>query len=343
VRVWIDLANSPHPVLFAPIADALERDGHEIVATVRDHAQTLALTRERWPDATVVGVPSPPSRAGKALSIARRARELAAFARRVRPDVAVSHNSYAQSVAARIVRVPCVTAMDYEFQPANHVAFRFANRVVVPRDYPARELRRQGARDRGVWRYEGFKEEVYLHGFEPDAAALAAVGLAPGDPFVVARPSPAGASYHQFGNPLFERAVRELLEHSEVRVVLLGRRPSDADGYPAALRERLIAPEQAVEARSLIFHARAVVGAGGTMNREAALLGTPVFSLYAGKLGALDRRLIAEGSVRHLAGDDADLSDLLAAAAGSGSRTSRPPLTDAVLRRFVEAIVSPLR
>ena len=172
MKVWIDLANSPHPLLFAPLADRLERDGATVVVTLRDTAQTLPLARPRWPDAPLIGGPTPRSRLSKAWAMASRAQELASWARAARPDVALSHNSYGQLVAARLVGVPSVTAMDYEFQPANHVAFRAATRIMLPEAIPAHTVRRQGATARKVVRYPGVKEELYVGDFTPDPDVL---------------------------------------------------------------------------------------------------------------------------------------------------------------------------
>jgi predicted glycosyltransferase len=159
--VWIDFANSPHPVLFEPLVAELRAQGHRVVLSARDHAQTIELARRRWSDVQVIGGKSPLGRGAKARAIIARARSLAHFAREAGADVAVSHNSYAAAVAARLAGIPCLTAMDYEFQPANHIAFRAARRVLVPQDFPARTLRMEGGTRRKVWRYEGFKEEVY--------------------------------------------------------------------------------------------------------------------------------------------------------------------------------------
>jgi uncharacterized protein len=343
LRVWIDLSNSPHPILFEPIVRELRRAGHEVLLTARDHAQTIPLAKERWPEVEVVGAPSPSGRAAKARAVAGRAVELVRFARGREVGVAVSHNSYAQAVAARLLRIPCVTAMDYEYQPANHVAFRCARRVLVPRDFPGRMLRLEGAAARKVWRYDGFKEEVYLHGFEPDPAVLDELGLVREEPFFVARPAPAGAAYHQFENPLFERALGEALRRHDSKVVLLPRRPEDVHLSDDIPRERQIVPARAIDTRSLLHYARALLGAGGTMNREAALLGTPVFGFYAGRLAALDRRLIREGRLRPLANDPAAFEAELAKLANGGlPSAAAQPLTRRVLDRFLEAIVSPV-
>jgi predicted glycosyltransferase len=343
VRVWIDLSNSPHPILFEPIVEELRARGNEVVLTARDHAQTVALAEQRWPEVRVIGARAPRGRLAKARAVAGRAASLGRFARGQRIDIAVSHNSYAQSVAARALRIPCITAMDYEYQPANHIAFRFADRVVVPRDFPERMLRFEGARPRKVLRYEGFKEEVYLHSFEPNAAVLAELGLGAGETFFVARPSPAGAAYHQFENPAFDRALAQVLGRESTRVVLLPRRPEDVRAYAGIPSERQIVPKRAVDSRSLLHYATALLGAGGTMNREAALLGTPVFGMYAGRMAALDRRLIREGRLRPLADDTARFEAELSELASGGRRPEPPRLTRHVLDRFLEAILSPVK
>jgi predicted glycosyltransferase len=230
--------------------------------------------------------------------------------------------------------------MDYEYQPANHIAFRFANRVVVPDDFPARMLRLEGARPGKVWRYRGFKEEVYLHRFKPDPAVLDQLGLGRDEPFFVARPSPAGAAYHQFENPLFDTALAQVLGREDARVVLLPRRPEDVRSYEGVPAERRIVPDRAVDTRSLLHYARALLGAGGTMNREAALLGTPVFGMYAGRLAALDQRLIREGRLRPLPDDPVRFEAELSALSNGRPKPGAPPLDRHVLDRFLEAILT---
>ena len=145
MRVWIDLSNSPHPLLFEPIARQLEASGAVVSVTARDNAQTVELARQRWRDVEVIGGPSPPGRAAKGGSMLERVRALASWARRERPDVALSHNSYAQIVAARLLRIRVVTAMDYEHQPANHLAFRLADTVLLPAALESSRLRALGA------------------------------------------------------------------------------------------------------------------------------------------------------------------------------------------------------
>lgn len=302
LRVWIDLANSPHPLLFEPIVERLRAEGAEALITARDHAQTAELARERWPEACVIGAPSPSGRAAKAVGIARRVGALGRWARWARPDVALSHNSYAQLIAARALGISAVTAMDFEHQPANHLAFRVARRVLVPDVLPGDALRRQGARARKLVRYPGLKEELYLGRFEPDPGILGRLGIErpPCGVLVVARSAPAGAVYHRDENPLFVESLRALAAKERVRAVVLARHPDQRRAVRALGLPRCIVPERAIDGRSLLREADLFVGAGGTMTREAALLGIPTLSLFAGQRPAVDRWLEDRGLLGRL-------------------------------------------
>ena len=148
MRIWIDLSNSPHALLFRPVARRLEELGHSVLITARDNAQTVGLARKRWPEVTVIGDASPNGRLAKAGSMLKRVAGLRAWARSAQPDVALSHNSYGQILAARWLRIPAVTAMDFEHQPANHLAFRLARTVLLPTALEHSQVRRQGATTR---------------------------------------------------------------------------------------------------------------------------------------------------------------------------------------------------
>jgi hypothetical protein len=307
VRVWIDLANSPHPLLFAPIARRLENDGHEVHVTVRDNAQTLQLTRERWPDAELIGGPAPPGRPAKARAIAARVRAMMRWARERGVDVALSHNSYAQVVAARALRLPVVTAMDYEHQPANHLAFRLADRILLPSALPPELVRRQGATPRKVVVYPGLKEELYLGDFEPDPGVVEAAGVPPGGgPLVVTRTPPAGASYHRMENDPYYEGLRAICGDG-ARCVILPRHPEQRDQLVRLDLPGAVIPARAIDSRSLMYVADLVIGAGGTMTREAALLGVPTASVYAGGLPAVERALESDGRLRRVS-SPADLA-----------------------------------
>lgn len=334
MRVWIDLANSPHVPLFEVVARRLREDGHDILLTARDHAQTLALAKSAWPTVTVIGGESPRGRLAKGATLAGRALALRRFAQRERPDVALSHGSYAQIVAARSARVPVVTMMDYEHQPANQLSFRLASRIVVPEVFPDVALRRNGARLGRVLRYEGFKEELYLGEFAPDEGVLNELHVDRGSVLAVLRPPPEGALYHRMANERFEQLAAQAGGNEKVHAVILPRSAAQAERYTAAgfdIPERPVA-----DGRSLLALADLVIGAGGTMNREAALLGTPTYTVFAGKLAAVDAELIRLGLLHDLR----TAGRVEFAKKQSVSRTTSRARADAIYSVVVEALTT---
>ncbi len=146
MRLWIDLANSPHVPFFKALAGKFTAHGHEIEFTAREFAETVPLARAAGLEAHVVGVHGGRAVSAKTGSSMRRALALAAWARKRDFDLALSHNSYTQILAARSLGIKTITLMDYEYQPANHLAFRLASRVIVPTSFPAARLRHYGAR-----------------------------------------------------------------------------------------------------------------------------------------------------------------------------------------------------
>ncbi len=293
MKIWIDLANSPHVPLFEPVVSEARARGHEVVLTARDHAQTRALAEDAWTDVAIIGGRSPSGRLAKGRAIAGRALALRRFARDRRPDVALSHGSYAQVVAARAARVPSVTMMDYEHQPANHLSFRLARRVIVPEVFPEAGLRRFGARPGKVVRYDGFKEELYLAGVAPEPALLVSLGLDPARVTVAMRPPPEGALYHREGNVRFDDILERVVTHG-AQVVLLPRGEEQDQRYR---RAGVVIPERPVDGSVLLATVDLMIGAGGTMTRESALLGTPTYTVYLGELAAADAELIRQGKL----------------------------------------------
>jgi hypothetical protein len=301
MKIWIDCSNSPHPLLFAPVARRLERTGHQVVVTARDNAQTAELARERWPTAEVIGGVSPRRRLAKVATLSERIAGLRRWAAAAKPDVALSHNSYAQIVAARTLGIPAVTAMDFEHQPANHLAFRLATTVVVPEVLPSDVIQRQGAAGAKVVRYSGVKEALYVGDFEPDSQIVSKLGLGRRPRILaVARTAPTHALYHGSSNPLFETMLRTICTQEGVVCVVLTRHVGQIAAIERLRLNNCIVARHALDARSLVYAADVMIGAGGTMTREAALMGIPTWTLFAGQTPAVDLWLERRGMLRRL-------------------------------------------
>jgi predicted glycosyltransferase len=307
VRVWIDISNSPQVLVFRPLIALLEQRGHTVDVTTRDYAQTLELLELQSIRHEVVGPRHGGAGAwGKGRAMAGRLRALRSRAKHRGFDVALSHASHELPLVARSLGVPAAYAFDYEFARVQHaLGCRAAQRVVVPDAIPQRRLDRLGAHEAKVRRYPGLKEEYYLAGFEPDLGVLDVLGLDRERVLAVVRTPPEVSLYHRHGNVLFTDVLRRLGTDPQVHTVVLPRTREQREAIQSLGLPALVVPEHAVDAQSLVALADLVVSAGGTMNREAVALGTPVYTTFAGRRGALDEALIAEGRLRPLrsAGD----------------------------------------
>ena len=376
MRIWIDLTNSPHVLVMRPVIERLHAEGHEVEVTARDFAQTLALCERFGIAHTAIGHHRGERLGAKATGLASRSAALVRWARgsnahssdahassaaaaspadlSARPsrrrcfDIALGHGSNDVSVAAALLRIPSATMFDYEWATVQHnVNCRLARAIVVPDAIPPGRLERYGARGK-IRAYEGLKEEYYLADFEPDRSVLGELGLDETRPIVVVRTPPEVSLYHRFENDLFARVLQRLREAAAadgLQSVVLPRVDSqrrELAGVPG-----FVVPERAIDAQSLIACADLVISAGGTMNREAVALGTPVYTTFEGRLGAVDERLIAEGRLRKLSEpDELDLSRLARDAnpgqpspglsASAVGRVRRDP------RVLVELLLSPL-
>jgi predicted glycosyltransferase len=203
--------------------------------------------------------------------------------------------------------------MDFEHQPANHLAFRLARTILLPAALRQSDMRRQGATRRKTQFYDGLKEELYLADFKPDPGALEELGVSGSDgTLVVARPAPDLALYHSFENPLFIECVKTVLRDPRATVVVLPRHARQREALDELALPRCIVAQSAIDSRSLMSQADLMIGAGGTMTREAALMGVPTFSLFAGRRPAVDDWLVDQGLMRllHDAGDLPELDAL---------------------------------
>jgi uncharacterized protein len=315
---------SAHVLVFRPLIGLLRERGHEVEITARDYAQTLQLLELHGLEATVVGRHGGRSRLGKAQSLASRLRALRKWARARGFDLALAHGSHELTMTARRLGIPSATTHDYEFATLQHqLGMRAATKVVVPDSIPAERLARFGVRPPKLLRYPGLKEEYYLSDFEPDPAVPERLGVDRGRVLVVLRPPPDVSLYHRHSNPLFPQTLGFLGNLDTIHAVVLPRTEEQRDYVRELALPSVLVPDRAVDAQSLIALADVVVSAGGTMNREAAALGVPVYTTYGGRLGGVDEELIRQGRLKPLT--DPRALELVKREAASGSRVRRDP------------------
>ena len=324
MRVWIDMTASAHVLVFRPLIELLRARGDEVEVTAREYAQTLQLLELHGIEADVIGKHGGRSRVGKLRAMRRRLRSLRRWARDRGFDVALAHGSHELTMTARRLGIPSSTTFDYEFAWLQHqLGCRAATKVVVPDAIPPERLERYNARPPKLLQYPGLKEEYYLADFEPDRGVLDRLGVDPARVLVVLRPPPDVSLYHRHSNPLFPQTVDFLGRHDDVQAVVLPRTEEQRAFVRDLALPSIVLPERAVDAQSLIALADLVVSAGGTMNREAAALGVPVYTTYGGRLGGVDEELIRQGRLKPLT--DPRALDLHKRDGTDGERTRRDP------------------
>jgi len=296
VKVWIDMTASAHVLVFRPLIQIMRARGDEVEITAREYAQTLQLLELHGLEAEVIGKHGGRSRTGKARALASRLRALRRWAKGRNFDVALAHGSHELTITARRLGVPSSTTFDYEWAWLQHqLGCRAATKIVVPDAIPPERLRPYGVDENKLLQYEGLKEEYYLADFEPDPSVLDAWELNPARVLVVLRPPPDVSLYHRHSNPLFPQTLDLLGSRDDVHAIVIPRTDEQRAFVQQLELPSVIVPDRAVDAQSLIASADLVVSAGGTMNREAAALGVPVYTTYGGRLGGVDEALIRDG------------------------------------------------
>jgi predicted glycosyltransferase len=287
---------SAHVLVFRPLIEILRGRGDEVEITARDYAQTLQLLELHGLEGEVIGRHGGRSRLGKARALTGRLGALRRWAKGRSFDVALAHGSHELTMTARRLGIPSSTTFDYEWAWLQHqLGCRAATKVVVPDAIPPERLETYGVDDAKLLQYEGLKEEYYLADFEPDASVLEPYGLDPARVLVVLRPPPDVSLYHRHANPLFPQTLEFLGRRDDVHAIVIPRTDDQRAFVQRLALPSVVVPERAVDAQTLISLADLVVSAGGTMNREGAALGVPVYTTYGGRLGGVDEALIRQG------------------------------------------------
>ncbi len=300
MRIWFDADNSPHVLVMRPIARELERRGHEVLFTARDRASTLELLEMYGIPHKVVGGAYPAGFSGKAVGTMIRSLALAMAGRALKPDLSFGHGSRALPIASRLAGVPSVTMYDYEW--VNPAIFnRFCARILLPELIDDERCREAGIRTDLVRRFPGYKEQLYLADAKPDPALSTELGLRADLIRVLFRPPAGKAHYHDpRADLIMDSLLERLLGDPRVQLVFIPRDASDLGRVAGSHAAQVVIPARQFDGPALILACDIVIGGGGTMTREAAVLGVPSFSFFMGRNGAVDQTLEEAGRLMHI-------------------------------------------
>jgi uncharacterized protein len=305
-KVWIDLENSPHVPFFLPIIRELERRGCDVVLTARDCFQVCELADMAGLKYRTIGRHYGKNRIAKLMGLGIRVLELVPFVLRERPSLSLSHGSRSLITLSALIGLPNVTLTDYEhadLRVNKWLGSKKKKWIMIPEVVSADKYLKNGMLPDQVLHYPGIKEDVYVPFFRPEPSVKQTLGLSTAKVIVTLRPPATEAHYHNPESEKLLAAVFQLLkQHPEVKTILLPRTPHQEAGIRKAepdlfAQGKMIVPEHAIDGLDLIWHSDVVISGGGTMNREAAALGVPVYSLFRGKLGAVDKDLARQGKL----------------------------------------------
>ena len=310
--IWIDFDNAPHVPLLVPIVKALQDKGHPVLATARDYTQTIPLLEQSGITYHKVGKSFGKKKIAKVISLAFRLVHLYIFVRKSPIKLAVNHGSRTQTACARLLHIPCLVMADYEYTELS-LFRKYASRFCTPGHIPLQTLLNLGFKRDRIMQYEGFKEYIYLEDFKPDLNFRVASRLPVDSILVTLRPPGTAGNYHDaFSEELCLHLLKRLLGLPDCYTVILPKNNFEKKELLQFLRanaryKNWLIPEKPLPGLQLIWHSDLVVSGGGTMNREGALLGTPTYSIFTARKGAVDQHLEDIGKLTFLTSiDDID-------------------------------------
>jgi predicted glycosyltransferase len=296
IRIWIDIDNTPHIPFFMPIISVLEQHGHQVLITARDAFQVCELADKMGLRYAQIGHHYGKNSFMKIFGLFRRSGQLIPFLVRQRPALALSHGARSQMFLSNLFRIPTIEIADYEH--ARNIPLGGPKWLIVPESIFGYDFSLKPNRLRF---YRGIKEDVYVPGFRPDPFLLDELGLSRDEKIVTVRPPANEAHYY---NPESDRLLEEFMaricQTPGVRAVMLPRNRQQEEAIRRAhpnwfINAKTVIPPRVLDGLNLLWFSDLVVSGGGTMNREAAALGIPVYSIFRGKTGAVDSTLEREG------------------------------------------------
>lgn len=295
-KIWVDLDNSPHVPFFHPIIGQLEKRGCPVLITARNRFQVCELADRFKMEYKSIGRYYGKNKIVKLFWLTFRALQLLPTITKGKPLLAVSHGSRSQILLAKTLGMPCVVIGDYEY--AKNIPLIHPTWMISPEIIP--DIVMNGGSTQ-LLKYRGIKEDVYIPYFKPDDSIINELGLRSDCLVITVRPPATEAHYFsEESEKLFEAAMDFLCKLKNIQLILLprsGKQKSFVSGkWVSCIADRkIIIPKHAVDGLNLIWHSDLVISGGGTMNREAAALGVPVYSIFRGKIGAVDQYLSEKG------------------------------------------------
>lgn len=291
MRVWFDVTNPPHVNFYAPLINYLQTKGAVVEVTARQFVETTRLLEQKNITFREFGGHGGIKKSRKIIRLVQRELSLLYNVRGF--DFSISSN-YEAPLAAWLKRKTSIIFDDNDISP-NWLYAKFADYVIVPEFIDKEAMYAMGIRKNKLRSYHGFKEDVYIASYKPDKAFPSRIPI---KDFVTVRPENIQASYMDSDVRSIVPELLKKLEKKGVPVIYLPRYKEDME-YSRGL-ENIYVPDKPLNGLDVCNYSRGVLTGAGTFSREAALMGKPAVSFYAGqKILSVDKQLFKQGRILH--------------------------------------------
>jgi len=302
MKVWVDIDNAPHVLVLRPIIDELKKRGHDVILTARDFGQTIGLLELYGMDYVKVGVHPGPNKLKKIQGLVDRSLKLYNIMKDKKIDVAFAHASRGIVIPSLLFKVPLIIMYDYEYV-FDWLFKKFATKILIPHVIPEDKLRELKYPLQKVVKYPGIKEELYIYDVKINPEIPKILNLDQSKVIVTIRPPADMAHYYnKKSGLLMEEILKYLIKNKEkINVIFISRTVEQTKKFAWFVSQDFVrVPPRALDGPSLLYFSDVMIGGGGTMNREAALLGVETYSIFTGKKGSVDKFLEKQGKLHFI-------------------------------------------
>ncbi|MDO5849233.1 MAG: DUF354 domain-containing protein [Methanobrevibacter sp.] len=294
LKIWIDISNAPHVRFFKDIIKYLENEGEDVIITARDFGDIHKLMNMYDIDFISVGKHGV-SLYDKLKESTDRIVGLLDVIKDEKIDVAVSKHSIELPRISFGLGIPSLYVLDNEHAlAANKLTLPLCDRIITPNIIDMWKLMKFGADPNSIISYNGTSELMHFKSFEYNDNIFTDLNLNLKYPkTILMRPEPSLASYLNTDchKSVLSPIVDVLKDYANI--LILPRFRAQAEIFENIDNVTILKPP--VDTSSLIKKCDLVIGAGGTMNRESAILQTPVISCYPGETLSVDQYYINQG------------------------------------------------
>lgn len=298
MRIWFDISNSPHVILFYDLINDLSSDGHEIIITSRPLANTIDLLNQYNLNHNIIGSHYGKNLIKKLFGYPVRVFQLYKYLHKKNINLAVSQSSFHSPFVAFLLRIPSIYTNDNEHAFANHFCFILASKILLPSSFSFSKQFYYSLFKEKIITYPGIKEGIYLWVKHENISKKRTLYFNTYNKCTIyVRPEPQTAQY--YSGKLFFLDDLIISLQSKYQVIILTRNLSQFNHYNQSIFNKSIVPIKPIHFDEIAINCSLFIGAGGSMTRELAILGIPTISVYQDSLLEVDKLLIKSKLLIH--------------------------------------------